>query len=610
MSYITYNIVTENAWDQIQDRTLDPYSLLKSDSLNKLNSIYGDNIILKGFDLTTLQSDKLKLVLKSGTAIKDSVLININSDITMYLDNTDPDFLTNFSENSGLIVLTYQYDKVVPAPIAKIEFIKEEEYDPEKHLGLHRLIFDSNGKIDTLTRMIQPKDNIVYEEMLTEVNSVAISAVKNVLSELGNEGIAELIQIYMRLKGTSIGGDYTSITKYYKLISIPKYNYKNLLNIVTAVKHNTDHFYNKYTIGETVFDLDVKTESITTGNSSKEFANYANVLIYDDSDNYNIYLALNGEITGNVEVYESVYNSDEVVVYNISESKEPDLTKEILTWNAKTSNKVVSNTYVNDILIWNESNMGSGSGLDSDKLDGHDSLYFASQQDIAALENRINESIATLVKTLNEIGTIASNAIPLTQKGVANGVATLNEDGVVPSEQLDVKVVDGVIFHADAVDPVGTSRLNCEGNFYATKIFNATFKDVAECFESEDELNFSNCKNRIMALDYRTGKARLSRRNDRMLLGVVSDTYGILLGGNQEQLDSNENIVPIAMCGTVWVELSEMDGNRMNFGYGNLVGPDTQGYGRIVTRDDPYVGMIVDWNEDSTLVKILVKLNW
>lgn len=381
MSYITYNIVTENTWDQIQDRTLDPYSLLKSDSLNKLNSIYGDNIILKGFDLTTLQSDKLKLVLKSGTAIKDSVLININSDITMYLDNTDPDFLTNFSENSGLIVLTYQYDKVVPAPIAKIEFIKEEEYDPEKHLGLHRLIFDSNGKIDTLTRMIQPKDNIVYEEMLTEVNSVAISAVKNALSELGNEGIAELIQIYMRLKGTSIGGDYTSITKYYKLISIPKYNYKNLLNIVTAVKHNTDHFYNKYTIGETVFDLDVKTESITTGNSSKEFANYANVLIYDDSDNYNIYLALNGEITGNVEVYESVYNSDEVVVYNISESKEPDLTKEILTWNAKTSNKVVSNTYVNDILIWNESNMGSGSGLDSDKLDGHDSLYFASQQD-------------------------------------------------------------------------------------------------------------------------------------------------------------------------------------------------------------------------------------
>ena len=610
MSYITYNIVTENTWDQIQDRTLDPYSLLKSDSLNKLNSIYGDNIILKGFDLTTLQSDKLKLVLKSGTAIKDSVLININSDITMYLDNTDPDFLTNFSENSGLIVLTYQYDKVVPAPIAKIEFIKEEEYDPEKHLGLHRLIFDSNGKIDTLTRMIQPKDNIVYEEMLTEVNSVAISAVKNALSELGNEGIAELIQIYMRLKGTSIGGDYTSITKYYKLISIPKYNYKNLLNIVTAVKHNTDHFYNKYTIGETVFDLDVKTESITTGNSSKEFANYANVLIYDDSDNYNIYLALNGEITGNVEVYESVYNSDEVVVYNISESKEPDLTKEILTWNAKTSNKVVSNTYVNDILIWNESNMGSGSGLDSDKLDGHDSLYFAYQQDIAAVENRINESIATLVKTLNEIGTIASNAIPLTQKGVANGVATLNEDGVVPSEQLDVKVVDGVIFHADAVDPVGTSRLNCEGNFYATKIFNATFKDVAECFESEDELNFSNCKNRIMALDYRTGKARLSRRNDRMLLGVVSDTYGILLGGNQEQLDSNENIVPIAMCGTVWVELSEMDGNRMNFGYGNLVGPDTQGYGRIVTRDDPYVGMIVDWNEDSTLVKILVKLNW
>lgn len=587
---------------------MDPYSLLKSDTLNKINSIYGNNIIIRGFDLTTMQASNLKLILKPGTAIKDSVLITMKEEVVIYLMNSESSFTAEMANNSALIVLTYQYDKIKPAPIAKIEFIKEENYDPEIHLQLYRIVFDANGMIDTVVRSLQPKDNVIYEEMLNEIQSVSISAVKNTLSELGNEGIADLLEIYMRMRGTSIGGDYSSISKYYLLKTIDKYNYKNVLNINIAIKKASDYFYNSYVFTENGVDLQIHTESLTTVNELKKFADYANVFVYDDGTHYKIYADLNGEISGNIEVYESIYNSDTVTIDDISVSEAPDLTKEILVWNARTVNKISTNTYVNDYIIWNESNMGSGSGLDADLLDNHDSTYFASQLDILNMENRINATIVTLANQVTEVGSTSENAIPRIEKARANGVATLNEDAVVPATQLDVKVIDGVVFHADDAAPVGTTRLNCEGNFYATKIYNATFKDVAECFDTNAELNFENCKNRIMVLDYATNKARLSRKYDNLLLGVVSDTYGFLLGGTQEEIDSNANLVPIAMCGTVYVELESMEDNR-NYS-GCLVGPGQDGYGIIVTRNDPYVGMIVDWNYDSTLVKILVKLHY
>ena len=57
-------------------------------------------------------------------------------------------------------------------------------------------------------------------------------------------------------------------------------------------------------------------------------------------------------------------------------------------------------------------------------------------QTITRVANPVNATDAANKQYVDAIGTTASNAIPATQKGVANGVSTLDATGNVPANQL------------------------------------------------------------------------------------------------------------------------------------------------------------------------------
>ena len=658
---VIYNFRNDNDWELNQTRTLDPFSLLQSNTLNQINTIYGDNIILTGMELFTVKDEVLKLTVKSGQVIKDKVLIQFKEDTIIFIpDYRTEEFKNRVKDSSLMLVVEYRFEKVIPSPIAKIKLIEESEYDPEIHLGLHRIFFDSNGDISEIVRLLTPKDNIVYEQILQEVSSVTASAVYNYFNDLRTEEIADLIGTYIRVKGTSISGYYTT-DKYYLCRALPKDNYnlingqneifKGILRVIATYNVDSKFYQNEY-----VLQLDPNTlvwklnsQSITSDSTMTGYKIYHDLYLYEDQHYWYIYAKFRGNIVGGLEVYEVVFDSDQIIPCNIEE-KEPDLLTQglVLTASDKTS-RIPTRTYVNNCIIWNETNDGhfedgtgpdkDGHGLDADLLDGKHRTYF--EDLIQDLKEYVDQEVARLDTKINELrDDMEKYFIRKEQKHSPNGVAILtNSDrtytstydpdaetfeviedtspigNVVPQSELYIDRMfgqDGIVFTDTNENPTGTRRINCEGLFYATKVYNPAFKDIAEVFEADSGYNMTNCVHKIMALDCSSGVIRPCKTTDYAIIGVCSDTYGTLLGASEEEMVETPNLLPIALCGTVWVELENaLEPDYPNNYLGCLVGPGTNGKGRIISRMDNRVcvGMIVQYNPDTSkgnLVKILV----
>ena len=651
---VIYNFKNDNDWQLNQTRTLDPYSLLQSNTLNQINTIYGDNVVLTGMELVTVKDDILKLTIKSGQVIKDKVLIQFKNDTIMVIDYNDETFKNKVKNNSLVIVVNYKYEKVIPANIAKIEIVEESEYDPEIHLGLHRIFFDENGNISEMVRLITPKDNIIYEQILQEVNSVTSSAIYNYFGELRNEEIADLIGTYIRVKGTSISGYYTS-DKYFLCRALPKDNYnletglneiyKNSVRVIATYAVDSKFFQNEYLlyIDSRTHDWKLNTQYLTTDSTLTGYKVYHDLFLCEDQHYYYVYAKFRGDVKGSLEVYEIVYNSDQVIPCNIEPLDVTSISKARIFNASDKTRTIPTSTYVNNCIIWNESNDGHMSGLDADLLDGHEGDWYASDEEVAAIEEAIYNRIAELQADLDEVRDIAEKAIPKAEKNNPGGVAILtNDDGsyndtynpevnpeevnllqdtspvgnVVPQSELYIDRMfgpDGIVFTNTNVNPTGKRRINCEGHFHATKVYNPAYKDIAEVFEAESGCNMSNCVHKIMSLDCSSGLIRPCHTTDYAIIGVCSDTYGTLLGASEDELDDKNNLLPIALCGTVWVELeNNLEPDYPNNYLGCLIGPGTNGKGRIISRMDNRicVGMVVEYNPDTTkgsnLVKILV----
>lgn len=96
-----------------------------------------------------------------------------------------------------------------------------------------------------------------------------------------------------------------------------------------------------------------------------------------------------------------------------------------------------------------------------------------------------------------------------------------------------------------------TTKLAFDGDFYATRVYNAVFNDYAEYFEKGENLEPGD----VVSLDPITNKYKKSNGEyDQYVVGVYSDDYGHCLGGNGDENDS-ENFVPLGMAGRVRVKV-------------------------------------------------------
>ena len=238
--------------------------------------------------------------------------------------------------------------------------------------------------------------------------------------------------------------------------------------------------------------------------------------------------------------------------------------------------------------IWHEGNQGHLSGLDADTLDGHHAsdfglagdyytktesddrfvnitgdtmtgdLIIREQSSHAALEldngdgaTYFNSILRFKYNTANRfaIYTVSNSTSDLKisryddSGNFVNDAITINRntDSVVLSSSSlringDYKAAG--YFYTGTVDPTNTDRLNYDGYFYATRVYNAVYNDYADFIDAP-------CSGTGYGLAYtiKDGCTEIAQKGD-YVVGIATDTYAFAAGARSDGM-------PIAVAGFV-----------------------------------------------------------
>ena len=103
-------------------------------------------------------------------------------------------------------------------------------------------------------------------------------------------------------------------------------------------------------------------------------------------------------------------------------------------------------------------------------------------------------------------------------------------------------------FYSGTTAPNGTTRLNYDGYLYATRMYNAVYNDYAELFEVDPNEVF-NPGDVIVKVPGKNLYTKSSSYNDPLVVGVVSNQYGHLLGGTGDEEYDRRHFVPVGLAG-------------------------------------------------------------
>lgn len=149
-----------------------------------------------------------------------------------------------------------------------------------------------------------------------------------------------------------------------------------------------------------------------------------------------------------------------------------------------------------------------------------------------------------------------------TDKGVKADSLIANDVKILDSIQFSksVSLVDGSYTTEDMetsltveTDGAENETLVCSTDFSAARVFNAVYNDYAEFYEKEEEINVGD----VVEINPETGKCRRAQEEcSKLVVGVCSNNYGHILGGDQMSIAENlTKYVPIGVSGRVRVKV-------------------------------------------------------
>lgn len=172
--------------------------------------------------------------------------------------------------------------------------------------------------------------------------------------------------------------------------------------------------------------------------------------------------------------------------------------------------------------VWHAGNQGTGSGLDADKLDGKEAAEFA---------------------------LVAHN-----HTGVYSPVAH-NHAGVYAATTQVVELTPSNVagkFNKTITNPTAIDRLNYEGYFYATRVYNAVYNDYAEYFFKDDNnLEYGDV---ISINSEGNGYIKSQGAYDKLVVGVYSKEFAQCIGGEGKG-DDDQKYASVGMAGRVNVKM-------------------------------------------------------
>jgi hypothetical protein len=132
-------------------------------------------------------------------------------------------------------------------------------------------------------------------------------------------------------------------------------------------------------------------------------------------------------------------------------------------------------------------------------------------------------------------------------------------------------------FYIGSENPIKNTRLNYNGDMYATRIYNAVYNDLAEFMLVAPDQN-------LIPGDVVSSTAKglvRSQKGDRNVIGVYSDTYGYALGA-----DNQEKKIPVGISGRVLVKV--IGGQPYP---GDLLVAGLDGYAEV--NNEPKIGTVI-----------------
>lgn len=333
----------------------------------------------------------------------------------------------------------------------------------------------------------------------------------------------------------------------------------------------------------------------------------------------------------------------DITLHSISDLRDVDTTNisdgYILTWNedelkwkavelVTRLNDIldiqITNPSNNDILIydyntenWINSTLSAARISTVDHL--HDNRYLKLTGGTITGNLTVNESLkVNNISALSSHLTIGNNltvngGLSVSGSSTINGSLTVSNDLTINGNITtagNLKITGstkiGGSFYSGTTSPSNTTRLNYDGYFYATRVYNAVYNDYAECFDTC--ISYVNSKNRIVEL--KDNVAIIASPESIAIIGIVSDSYGYILNGTEEDIISGYKI-PIAMAGTVMVDAETLiKDTDMNC----FVCAGVDGKARVIPKGEAYmyegkiVGKIVALDKSSNQYKIIVGL--
>jgi len=171
--------------------------------------------------------------------------------------------------------------------------------------------------------------------------------------------------------------------------------------------------------------------------------------------------------------------------------------------------------------------------------------------------------------------------------------------------EIDATKIRGVNFTVGEINPTGTTRLNGECYFYATRVYNAYYNDYAEGFIPIESLTYDKCKNRIVEINS-DGKIQITSPLSKRCIGIVSDSYGHLIGASEEEVLSN-NKIPIGIAGTLYVDSEDVVSID---NIGKFICSGKEGKARVLEEsiDGIIVGKIIGIDEVNNRYRVILLL--
>lgn len=152
---------------------------------------------------------------------------------------------------------------------------------------------------------------------------------------------------------------------------------------------------------------------------------------------------------------------------------------------------------------------------------------------------------------------------------------------------------------------INSGNINTYGTITGSRVYNAVFNDYAEFFERAEDTEPGD----IIALDVSSDKEVYVKATDKSVcvVGVHSDTYAHIIGGNAEnEQDNLDRFIPVGLAGRVYVKIlgKAKKGQK-------VVPSHIPGVGRVWKRgdtNDKIIGYLLESSEDENIKKLKMKI--